>query len=49
MKNITISEARKINGGGYYCKVCGYGYYNNYSYWNILKHIIAKHPYVHLI
>ena len=44
MKNITKNEARKINGGSAYCKVCGYGWYNNYSRAKVAAHIVAKHP-----
>ena len=44
MKNITTSEARKINGGSAYCKVCGYGWYNNYSRAKVAAHIVAQHP-----
>ena len=44
MKNITTSEARKINGGSAYCLVCGYGYYNNYSDWKVMAHIASRHP-----
>ena len=44
MKNITKNEARKINGGGAYCKVCGYGWYNNYSRAKVAAHIVAQHP-----
>ena len=44
MKKINTNEARKINGGGAYCKVCGYGWYNNYSRAKVAAHIVAKHP-----
>ena len=43
MKNINKNEARNINGGRAYCKVCGYGYYNNYSRAKVMAHIVAKH------
>jgi hypothetical protein len=46
MNNLNIiskNEARNINGGGSYCKVCGYGN-NVYKSWaNVASHILRNH------
>ncbi|MDO4649868.1 MAG: hypothetical protein Q4B26_14600 [Eubacteriales bacterium] len=44
LKKMNEQEKRQANGGGAYCKVCGYGYYNNYSKVKVWGHIVAKHP-----
>ena len=46
MKNLTKmteTENRAANGGGRYCKICGYGNDSYKSWADIAKHIIRKH------
>ena len=43
MKKISNSEARQANGGGAYCKVCGYGNDRYRSKLNVASHILKKH------
>lgn len=44
MKKMNTRETRTVNGGGAYCKVCGYGSDFYCSDWKIMGHIAANHP-----
>ena len=40
MNRLTEIETRRINGGRYYCKVCGK---TSNSQWTILSHVATRH------
>lgn len=43
LKKLNENETRNINGGGNYCKICGYGN-NTYKSWsNVASHILRNH------
>ena len=39
MKSMSINELQEVNGGYYYCRLCGY---SNDSYWNVYSHCLVK-------
>ena len=43
LKKLNENETRNINGGGSYCKICGYGN-NTYKSWsNVATHVLRNH------
>ena len=43
MKKLNLYETRVLNGGGAYCKICGYGNDTYRSKLNVAGHILKNH------
>ena len=39
MRSMSINELQEVNGGYYYCRLCGY---QNDSFWNVYAHCLIK-------
>ena len=39
MRSMSINELQEVNGGYYYCRLCGY---QNDSFWNVYAHVLVK-------
>ena len=39
MRSMSINELQEVNGGYYYCRLCGY---KNDSFWNVYAHALVK-------
>ena len=43
LKHLETEDSRTINGGGAYCRVCGYGNRSYKSKLDVARHILRNH------